>query len=211
MNERLAGSILCAAALLAGALAAAGSVSFSEQEMATLAEGKVVRQELPSSRENGFYGGSGYIVVDAPPERVWKTLVDWNNYPEVFPNTISCREISRKDNRSLIKMKLGHPVISVTYHLEMRLDEKSRTLSFDQVSSHPSDLDDIRGYWRLFPQKNDRTLIAYVVAFQVPMGIVNLVGGNFENYAVRGILGVPKYVKKWMESHPAQPQPTESE
>lgn len=179
--------------------AAAQAPEFSAAERKKLAAGEVVRQELATSRRNGFYGGSGWVIVDAPAEMVMAALVDWNSYVRAFPNTVEVRELSRKGDRSLVRMRLGHPVISVTYHLEMQRDEQKLTLSFKQVSTHPSDLDDIRGYWRLFPQKDGRTLAVYVVAINVPMGIVNMVGPKFENDTVHGILGVPRYLKRWVE------------
>jgi hypothetical protein len=191
--------ILAALVALFPSPAAAEGPQFSAAERKLLAAGKVVCQELPSSRKNGFYGGSGWVIVDAPAATILAALVDWSSYVRAFPNTVDVRELSRKGDRSLVRMRLGHPVISVTYHLEMQRDEKKHVLSFKQVSSHPSDLDDIRGYWRLFPQKDGRTLVVYVVALNVPMGIVNMVGPKFEAESIEGILGVPQYLKKWVE------------
>ena len=197
----------CLACLAAGALAiapaVAAGVDFTAEEKRTLAAGKPVPHELSESRKGGFYGGTTWVLVDAPVEQVWAAINDWDRYTRIFPNTYETTEVSRKGDRSLVRMKLGHPVISVTYHLEMTRDAAARQLSFKQVSTHASDLDDIRGYWRLFPQKNGKTLVAYVVAFQVPMGIVNLVGPRLENEFMNGILGVPKYVKRWTEKRGA--------
>ncbi len=195
---------LVAIATLLPAVAAADGPTFSAAEKKLLAAGEVVCQELPTSRKNGFYGGSGWVVIDAPADAVFAALLDWGSYLRIFPHTVEARELSRKADRSLVKMRLGHPVISVTYHLEMHKDHKKHVLSFKQVSTHPSDLDDIRGYWRLFPQKDGRTLAVYVVALNVPMGIVNMVGPVFEAETIEGILGIPQYLKKWMEG-PGRP------
>ncbi|HUT78553.1 MAG TPA: SRPBCC family protein [Polyangia bacterium] len=192
-------AILAVLAVSFPAPSAADGPQFSTTERKLLAAGEVVLQELPSSRKNGFYGGSSWVIVDAPAAAVLAALIDWNSYVRVFPNTVEVRELSRKGDRSLVRMRLGHPVISVTYHLEMKRDEHKQMLSFKQVSTHPSDLDDIRGYWRLFPQKDGRTLVVYVVALNVPMGIVNMVGPRFEAKTMVGILGVPQYLKKWVE------------
>lgn len=190
---------LVAVACLVSSVVAAQTLEFSAAERKRLAAGDMVRQELENSRRNGFYGGSGWVLIDAPAEMVFAALVDWNSYVRAFPNTVEVRELSRKGDRSLVRMRLGHPVISVTYHLEMQRDDERHMLSFRQVSTHPSDLDDIRGYWRLFSQKDGRTLAVYVVALNVPMGIVNMVGSRFENETMRGILGVPWHLKKWVE------------
>jgi hypothetical protein len=177
----------------------AGAVDFSSAELVQLKAGKTVRQELPSSRKGGFYGGSGYAVVNAPVDAVWKALVDWDIYTRMFPNTGETTELSRKGDRSLLRMKLGNRVASVLYHVEMIRNEEKKILSFEMVPELPHDLDGVRGYWRLFPQGNDRTLVAYVVAIRAPMGLVNLVGPELGARAVHILLGVPGYVKMWVE------------
>jgi carbon monoxide dehydrogenase subunit G len=176
----------------------AAAVDFTPGELATLKRGDVVQHELASSRHGGFYGGSGFAIVDAPVDAVWKAIQDWDAYAKVFPNTEST-ELSRKGNRSLIRMKIGHPVVSVQYHVQMTRDEAKKVLSFQMVADMPNDLDDVRGYWRLFPQPGDRTLIAYVLAVRAPMGLVNLIGPRLEAQAINALLNVPGFIKAWVE------------
>ena len=190
--------------LAAGALAVllaplgAAAVDFTPAELAMLQRGDVVRHELPSSRHGGFYGGSGFAIVDAPVDAVWKAIQDWDAYAKAFPNTTSV-EVSRKGSSSLVRMKIGHPIVSVQYHVEMTRNEKKKVLSFRMVAGMPNDLDDVRGYWRLFPQPEGRTLIAYVLAVRAPMGLVNLVGPKLEVEAITALLKVPGFMKAWIE------------
>jgi len=190
---------VAAVVALTAAPSICGAVDFTPDEIAQLKAGKTIRQELPSSRKGGFYGGSGYAVVNAPSDTVWKALQDWDAYTAMFPNTGETTELSRKGDRSLLRMKLGNSIASVLYHVEMTRNEEKKILSFEMVPSLPHDLDGVRGYWRLFPQEHGRTLIAYVVAIRAPMGLVNLVGPELGARAVRILLGVPGYVKKWVE------------
>jgi carbon monoxide dehydrogenase subunit G len=176
----------------------AAAVDFTPGELATLKRGEVVQHELTSSRHGGFYGGSGFAIVDAPVDAVWKALQDWGAYAKAFPNTEST-ELSRKGNRSLIRMRIGHPVVSVQYHVEMTRNDEKKVLSFQMVADMTNDLDDVRGYWRLFPQPDDRTLIAYVLAVRAPMGLVNLIGPKLEDQAINALLNVPGFMKTWIE------------
>jgi carbon monoxide dehydrogenase subunit G len=185
------------AALLAPVAAAA--VDFTPAELGILVKGGVVKHELPSSRKGGFYGGSGFAVVDAPIDAVWAAIQDWDAYARAFPNTTESVELSRKGGRSLIRMKIGHPLVSVQYHVEMSRDEAKKVLSFRLVPGMPNDLDDVRGYWRLFPQPGGRTLIAYVLAIRAPMGLVSLVGPKLEGQAMDALLRVPGFMKAWVE------------
>lgn len=202
MDPRRLGIIPTVAAALALLLAPdpAASVQFNQAEKGRLKQGKVVHKPLSNSRQGGFYGGTGWIVVDAPPDVVWAAIADWDSYHKIFPNTVSAEEISRKGDRSLLKMKLGHKLISVIYHCEIIKDTQRKILSFKLVENLPHDITAARGYWRLFPQEDGRTLVAYVVAVRVPMGLVNLLGDELESQLEGGLLNVPKHLKAWIES-----------
>jgi hypothetical protein len=200
--------VLAAAALAAAVVPLrAHAIEFSPAELAELRSGGTVRQELPSSRKGGFYGGSGFAIVNAPLDAVWKTIQDWGSYTMMFPNTTETVELSRKGGSSLIRMKFGHPVVSVQFHVEMKRDEEKKILSFAMIPDLPHDIDGVRGYWRLFEQPNGRTLIAYVVAIRAPMGLVNLIGPELGARAVQALLGVPGYLKLWIEG-PGRPKNT---
>ncbi|MDD5305742.1 MAG: SRPBCC family protein [Deltaproteobacteria bacterium] len=185
------------AAPLAGALAA--GAEFTPEELAKLGKGDVVRRISPDNGKDGRFGGSGWALIDAAPDKVWTAIQDWKNYPEIFPNTVETSVISRREGRSLIRMKLGHPIISITYHVEMAPEAATWTMRFKLVRNFPSDLDAIDGYWRLYPIEGGRTLCSYILNVHVPSGIVNILPDSFKRMAVRGVLGVPGSVKQWVE------------
>jgi len=177
----------------------AGAVDFSPQEKEKLAAGKTVKKPLSTSGEKGFYGGTGYALVDAPVDVVWAAIEDWGAYGKIYPKTVSCKELSRKGDTSLIRIEMGHQLLSIEYHLTVERDKAKNMISFKLVRNRPHDIEETRGYWRLFPQSDGRTLVAYVVATQVPMGIINLIGPEMEEKIQRHLLGVPGNLKKWVE------------
>jgi hypothetical protein len=192
---------LCVAAVAAIVLVASqvGAVEFSDKEKERLAAGKVVKKPLAKSGDQGFYGGTGYALLDAPVEVVWAAIEDWGSYAKIYPKTVSCKELSRKGDTSLIRIEMGHKLLSIEYHLTVERDKPKYMISFKLVRNRPHDIEETRGYWRLFPQKDGRTLVAYVVATQVPMGIINLIGPEMEAKIERHLLGVPGVLKKWVE------------
>lgn len=177
----------------------AKALEFTGQEVARLAEGKMIRKPLPRSRQNGFYGGAGFAVIDAPPETVWAALSDYGSYPEIFPRTVEAKEISRKGEDSLIRVRMGYKILNIQYHLVTSRDWNNRTLRFTLEKSKPHDIRSTRGYWKLLPQEDGRTLVAYAVAVQVPVGIVAFLGDSVERSLERSLIGLPKYLKKWLE------------
>lgn len=191
------GFVLC---LALAAPSVARALDLTPADLEHLAAGDLVRKSLPNSCRNGFYGGTGFMVVDAPVNAVWAAIQDWEAYPKAFPNTVETTEIARSGDKSLIRMRLGYRILSVKYHVSVVRDEEKKMMSFTLATNRPHDIDNARGYWRLFPQKDGRTLVVYVVAVQVPAGIVTFLGDSIERKLERNLIGLPKYLKRWIES-----------
>jgi len=181
--------------------AAAGptqAIDFTDKQLAKLKAGKSVKKPLRGSGSNGVYGGSGFALIDAPPEVVWNAIQDWGSYKRVFPKTCDVREVSRKGGRSLVRMELGTKLINVSYFVEVKTDKSKWQISYKLVGSKPHDIDEVQGYWRLFPQANGQTLVAYVTAVKVPMGVVNLIPEPLEKKINRNLLASPQYLRTWI-------------
>ena len=176
------------------------AVTFTEKELENLQAGKTVKKPLSTSRQKGFYGGTGFAIIDAPPEVIWAAIQDWNSYPEIFPRTVSTKKVAHKGDKSLIHMELGYKILKIQYSINVVPNPNKHTVSFNLVRNRPHDIENTHGYWRLFPQKDGRTLVAYAIAVQVPAGIVNFLGERMEAKLERYLLGLPKYLKKWVES-----------
>jgi carbon monoxide dehydrogenase subunit G len=190
------------AAALSGALLSpfgASAIELTDGERSALTSGRTVKKPLPDSGQGGFFGGSGFALVDAPPEQVWAAIEDWGSYTRMFPKTVEVREVARKGDTSLIYLEQGHQLLSIGYHVEVDRDQAKRMISFSLVTNKPHDIDDTRGYWRLFPQADGKTLVAYVVAVRVPMGVVNLLGESMCKRFASALLDVPGSLKRWLE------------
>jgi len=190
--------IICALVATVFAVRSAEAVEFSAGELAKLEAGRTLKKPLSNSRVNGFYGGTGWTLIDAPADVVWEAIQDWGSYPKAFPKTVSVKEVARRGDRSLLRMEQGHQLLRIAYHIEVERNPAKHMISFKLAADRPHDIDDTRGYWRLFPQADGRTLVAYVVAVQVPMGIINFVGATLEEKIERNLLGIPEYLKKWL-------------
>ncbi|MBN2525766.1 MAG: SRPBCC family protein [Deltaproteobacteria bacterium] len=177
----------------------ASAIDFTAAEKIKLKQGRTVVKMLPTSGQKGFYGGSGYALINATVDEVWKVLTDWPAYTEILPNTEVCAPVSKKGNKTLIKMKIGHPVANVRYHVEATENELEKSLHFQLISKYPHDIDSLTGYWRLFPQSGGRTLAAYVVSVKAPPGIITIAGDDLANRAVGNMLKFPGYIKRWIE------------
>ena len=178
----------------------AQAVSFTDAEKDKLKAGKVIRKPLAQSGIKGFYGGSSYAVIDAPLEVVWNAIHDFGAYKKMFVATSSVKEVAKKGNTSLIHYKMGYKMINIEYYMEVKKDPKKHTMTFSLVENKPHDISMAKGYWRLFPQKGGRTLVAYVISAKVPMGVVNLLKDSWVPTIERNLVGAPGGVKKWIAS-----------
>ncbi len=173
-------------------------------DKASLAAGKTVRKPLATSGKNGFYGGTGITLIDAPGDVVWRAVLDWGAYPLIYPKTVSVDEVARRGNARLVHFRMGHRLINIEYHVNVNADPEKYAITFEIAKDRPHDLEYSRGYWRLFPQKDGRTLVVYSVAAQVPMGIVNLLPKELERKIERNLVGAPNDLRKWLMSPKGQ-------
>ena len=176
------------------------AVSFTEEEKGRLQAGKTIKKPLANSGKKGFYGGSSYSLIDAPVDVVWNAIHDFGAYKKMFAATSSVKEVEKRGDKSLIHYKMGYKLINLEYYVELKKDYAKRTMSFSLVENRPHDISMAKGYWRLFPQKGGRTLVAYVISARVPMGVVNLMKSSWHPIIERNLVGAPASLKKWIAS-----------
>ena len=200
MNAHKTATIAIFASVVLLTTTVSSAIQFSQVELDKLAAGKTVNKPLKNSLNNGFYGGTGWAIIDAPVEVVWAALEDFDAYPDFFPRTVSTKELTKRDTQSIVHMALGYKILTIEYQLSVIRHPEKKMISFTMMENRPHDIVDTRGYWRLFPQKDGRTLVAYAVALQIPPGIVTFLGTSLEKKLERHLIGLPKYLKRWVES-----------
>jgi len=178
----------------------ASAVDFTDAEKDKLKAGKTIKKPLASSGKKGFFGGSGYTLIDAPVDVVWQVIMDWNAYENMFAATSSVKQVAQKGSTSLIHYKMGYKMINLEYFMEARLDQANYTMTFALVDNKPHDIEMAQGYWKLFPQPGNRTLVAYVVSAKVPVGVANLLNNDMNKMVERNLIGAPNDVKKRLAS-----------
>ena len=191
--------VLLTGLLLLSAFDAHAAVKLSDQEISDLFSGKTIRHPVDRSSKDGFFGGTGWALINAPVEEVWQALVDFNSYANYYKYTNTVRETARKGQRSLVRMDLGYKILRVSYFLDVKKDRDNWTLRYRLDTNRPHDIDDARGYWRLLPQKGGKTLVAYVASIQIPKGLANFLGESKRKSMERYVLGAPGQLKKWVE------------
>jgi len=176
---------------------AAKADTFTPDEQATLDRGEVVRHPLRPSEDNrGYLGGTSYVVIDQPPEVVWRAMTDFSSFPRIFPKTLAVEVISDRGNRKVVRMVQGNSWISLSLYVLYRIDAETRKVSWSLIEDQPHDLVDTRGYWQVAPHGEGKSLITYVNV--ISMG-ENPLLALFADAIQNGLLGVPGNLREWVQ------------
>ncbi|ETW92673.1 MAG: hypothetical protein ETSY1_42630 [Candidatus Entotheonella factor] len=91
--------------------------------------------------EDGVRGVRAMFTVTAPRERIWATLVDYPNFPRMFPNIKAFKVL--EEGREGAKLWLHTPVAMMNYRyvLQRRYVHPGRQLTWTRVSGSFKSID----------------------------------------------------------------------
>lgn len=103
----------------------------------------------------------GSVLINAPRELIWETLVDYENAPKVFKNLKLCQVVGTEGDTKLVRqlVKPGGPVkfdyiVNLKEHKPGLIEWSRRSGSFEKVA----------GRWELEPvERGTRTLVTYKI------------------------------------------------
>ncbi len=117
------------------------------------------------------------ILIDKPPEAVFKTIADYPNYPQFMPSTEECEVVHSegdvKDVRYAIKFKFLIFSFTVDYVLRTTL-HPSTDVTWNLLSSKGGKLRKSFGSWKLYPVDGGQRTAAF---YSVYSDISNVVPG----------------------------------
>ena len=103
------------------------------------------------------------IVIEAPPERVFDVIADYDRYPEFVPAVKSCRP-RREGSVVEVEFEVDLGVKRIHYTLR-HVEERPRSVRWSLVSSDWMKVSN--GAWNLEPQPGHRTRALYTVEVQI--------------------------------------------
>jgi ribosome-associated toxin RatA of RatAB toxin-antitoxin module len=119
-------------------------------------------------------GASRSIVVNAPPEKVFDTIVNYDRYPEWLTEVKKIRTSDRKGNEVKVHYEVDFKVKTIRYTILAR-EERPQRMSWSFVEGEV--MKDNKGSWVLEPEGEGKTKITYSVEVTVgplvPKSILN--------------------------------------
>ncbi len=112
------------------------------------------------------------IKIDAPPQKIFNILSDYENYPETMPGIKSAEVLEDENNIAVVEFQI-HIVKKFNYTLKLVHDPPG-SIVWTYVGG---DFKDINGSWILEEQEDGSTMAHYSVdvegGFLIPKAISN--------------------------------------
>lgn len=177
---------------------AAGARELGKDELLRLAHGDVVRVPLDLDLPNGdYFGGISYALIHAPAATIMDVLLDGSSYTRILPLTLEARVIGARGDDRLLFLKQGGKLGTAEYVLAVRR-ESLGLIRFWLDPSHPHEIGDCWGYFRVQPWGKRTSLLTYAALVHLESGLVKMLfSEKIRSYA----LGTPGLVRAYVRSH----------
>ncbi|MFY0577942.1 type II toxin-antitoxin system RatA family toxin [Cystobacter fuscus] len=118
-------------------------------------------------------GASRSIVINAPPEKLFDVITQYEKYPEFLSEVKKIRVLERKENS--VKIQYEVDVIKTIRYTILVTEDRPKRMSWTFVEGEV--MKDNKGSWVLEPDGEGRTKATYTVELAlgplVPKAIVN--------------------------------------
>lgn len=179
------------------ALASTGNrLTPAEQERLRAGE-RVEHPRRFSDSGSQYVGGLSYQLVAADPDEVLHALLDPGQLEQMLPHTKHIAAIGPGYPARGLTLEQGNGLVSATYSVALSHDFDRREVRFWLDGSRPSDIGDVRGFFRVEPFDDGRSLIIVAAALDVGSGLVRML---FEDGLERLILATPTQMKNVIEA-----------
>ncbi|HEX8440533.1 SRPBCC family protein [Archangium sp.] len=109
-------------------------------------------------------GASRSIVVNAPQEKVYDVIINYDRYPEWLTEVKKIRTSDRKGNEVKIHYEVDFKIKTIRYTILAR-EERPQRMSWSFVEGEV--MKDNKGSWVLEPEGEGRTKVTYNVEVAV--------------------------------------------
>jgi hypothetical protein len=171
---------------------------FTADERARLLAGKLVVRATKELRSGlRLIGGASWQIIDAPPESVFRALLDTKHYNRSLPTVSAATLVSEQATLRRVRFEHKKGPIGIAYRMALTIDPQRRDINFKLNDRLDSGLRAAWGFLSAQPYGQGKTLLSYGVLADPGDGLlVGLVRGVIHDW----ILKVPAQVKKHVES-----------
>lgn len=136
------------------------------EQMKRLEEGEVVVSDTSVEGPDGLkqMRGHAMVIIDAPPERVWSTIMDHEHFEEFMPSVRECSIVEQQGNSRVVSYNLKVAWADISYFLKLDYDPETWHVDGALDKTRPHEISDTRCTWDLAPlDGGKRTQVNYSV------------------------------------------------
>jgi ribosome-associated toxin RatA of RatAB toxin-antitoxin module len=165
------------------------------RDWAALFAGDVVVEAVKGP--DGISGLRASFAIAAPRERIWDVLLDYANFPQIFPDIHDLRVLTHDPQGDQVEYWVHAVVSKYHYVLYRRYDEPGRRLTWTRVAG---DLKRMEGSWEICdtPRSDVQMLVyeSYIdIGGMVPKALVRM-------EAMRKVHAMGERLRSWIEGRP---------
>jgi ribosome-associated toxin RatA of RatAB toxin-antitoxin module len=182
------------ALLILGMLFVTGTTA-ADSDWAALLGGEVIVEAV--KRPDGISGLRALFAVAAPRERIWAVLLDYANFPRIFPNIHNMRVLTHDQQGAQVEYWVNAVISKYHYVLYRHYDEPGRRLTWTRVTG---DLKRMEGSWEIrdTPRSDVQMLVyeSYIdIDSVVPKALLRM-------EAMRRAREMGERLRNWIEGRP---------
>ena len=185
----------CAALLMVGALIASGPAVVGGVDWDTLLAGEVIVE--PVQHPDEFSGLRASFTVAATRERIWAVLIDYANFPKLFPDIHKMRVLAQDQDGAQMEYWVNAVLTQYHYVLYRRYDEPGRRLTWTRLAG---DLKRIEGSWEIRDTPRPDVHLLVYESYADIGGVILKALVRME--AMRKLREMGLRLRSWMEGRP---------
>ena len=192
--------LLLISVLCASAFAHAEDVArrpFSEEEKKKLVAGDLVTR--PTEERRGdlrLLGGAAWQVINAPPDAVFRALLDTAHYHKLLPTVSRATLVTEAPTQRRVTLEHKKGPLGIAYRIALTIDAPKRDITFKLNDRLESGMRAAWGFLAVTPYGN-KSLLSYGIMADPGEGlIVGLVRSTIHGWMMR----VPRQIRWHVES-----------
>jgi len=139
----------------------------------------VVTNELPPGASDTAHGGTAVAILKAPPEQVWRVIVDYRGHPRYYPRVTAADVVEADERRAIVHYQVAVGPFSFGFYMEKYPDPLRRRVEWHLAEGRPHGLfRENSGYWQINATEGNASLVTYAIAVRTMLPAFVTAGGE---------------------------------
>lgn len=136
-----------------------GMAGLTDSQKAELKEGRIVFSATDKDKESSIIEAA--IIFNKPPEEVWDMLSKTEEQIKYLKEVNKIKLIDSNGNTDTMWFQLKIMLFSIRYQINHHYNSESLYFYWSLDPTYKSDFRELKGFWKFYPYKNNKTFARY--------------------------------------------------